>query len=93
MEKMTLRNIINNINKYNDAINIMLPRKDMSLDSICMMIDNDDIEDEINVAIGLYVLKDILDNLRQQRINFNDDQALEAIQFYLQNDAFIELKK
>ena len=63
---------------------------------MCLIINED--EEAIKLKsekwqylIGVYELVDIIENLKQQKVNYTLEEVLSAFKFYYENDAFIEL--
>ena len=66
----------------------------LSLDSNCLIMEDSEVDEQLlnnNLCIGLDAVSDVFDNLDQQQSNHSKEEALEALKFYLINDAFIEL--
>lgn len=100
MEKsiITLEHLVKNINVYDDSYDIFLEEGANFLkDDLCMLTktSSEDIINKSNLRfryfLGTYTLKDIINNLYQQKLNSNTEEILEAINFYYKNDAFIDL--
>lgn len=70
----------------------ILNHNELSLNSECVLIDNG-IEDDIKYKylMGQYTLFDILLNLQSQKENYDLDDAIAAIVYYVSNDSFMEV--
>lgn len=94
MRKIEIDKLIEAINRYDETLFITFKKGKLLSNSICFLNSEDEIiEDKENVVIGLYQLRDIIENLRLQKANFSLDEVIEALNFYLENDAFIEVEK
>ncbi len=86
--------LISTLNSYEDDWNIYLKNYDFNEYDICLIASAQEDLDEIKgfkYIFGIYVLKDIVDNLYQQNPQFTTKDALKATKFYYQTDAFIDL--
>ncbi|MBM3469092.1 MAG: hypothetical protein FJX71_06655 [Alphaproteobacteria bacterium] len=99
-EKMTLGDILRNINEIDENYNLYLPKGIDSLrtETPCLLLnsnfeDEDKMEDIIyTYVLGIYSINDIVDNLNQQIKNPTMEQKLYALNFYIQNDAFADFE-
>ena len=92
MQQLTLREVIKNIDRYDEALTVSFFCKQISAQSICMLVTDEEIDIyKNNINIGLYIIQDVLDNLRIQKENYTEQEAINAINFYIQNDAFIDI--
>ena len=46
----------------------------------------------LKYALNMAAAQDIVSNLKQQKQNITDDDLLNAFNFYMENDAFIDIK-
>lgn len=75
-----------------------------SLDSDCWLFDLDEIlepdeddpqfaiENNLQCVLNIADIQDIVDNLKQQKIDYSAEELLEAFLFYFDNDAFIDIE-
>jgi|GEM_PF-3358893 len=96
-------NVLANVDEIDETLNIYFPREIdiLKLDTISVLLsdeelaeidEKDDTEfDSKYYGVGMNVVKDIIDNLNQQLKTSTLEQKLEALNFYLDNDAFIEI--
>ncbi|KKR49996.1 hypothetical protein A3A55_00500 [Candidatus Roizmanbacteria bacterium RIFCSPLOWO2_01_FULL_40_14] len=49
-------------------------------------------ENNLKYALNMAAAQDIVSNLKQQKQNITDDDLLNAFNFYMENDAFIDIK-
>jgi hypothetical protein len=98
--KSTISNLINTIDEIDETLNIYLPKHvDMlNMDTPCLLVTSDTELDEMiidnecfNYVLGVYSIKDVFENLKQQLNDPTDEQRLEAINFYINNDAYVKL--
>ena len=84
------------------AIACTVPSLPLSLDDRCLITDSRTLEEHEDVpmeadalgftmTIGRGVLLGVLDNVAQQKPNANRNERLDALNHYLQTDAFLEL--
>jgi len=94
--------ILDNLNDYRENDVVFIPKSYLELNSICLVHDPNDVEDDSidepkpardrNLIFGLDMIdiKGIKSNLEQQGLKDIDNNILlSAINFYLENDAFI----
>lgn len=94
MKKIEIDQIIKDIDLFDEACFITFKNRKLVSNSICMLISEEEmIEEKENVVIGLYQLRDVIENLRLQKANFSIEEVIGALNFYLENDAFIEVEK
>lgn len=99
IKKYNLLEIIKNIDNIDLSLSICIPKISSSITSgtECLLVTEDEFEEEsdivgeFNYLCGVHVIQDILENLREQKRNFNNAEALQAVYFYINNDAFIVL--
>jgi hypothetical protein len=62
--------------------------------SRCLLVldEESDFFEGFNYVFGIYIVKDIIDNLYQQKARYNEQELFSAIKFYYDNDCFINLK-
>jgi hypothetical protein len=98
---LKFKELLNNYQKYDFSNNIYVSTKGLLLiDTICLLIDDDEFsEDSIvingtlyNYLMNIDVIYSSIENLNQQRENPTDEEYLKAINFYIENDAFIDLE-
>jgi hypothetical protein len=93
MKKLTLKHLLAVAKKFDENLTIILPTR-LSLDRFCILVTEEELNPQvIHLTLSLDVFNDILENLRLQKPDYTNDEALEAIIFYINHDAFIELKK
>ena len=97
MIKTIFIDFINNINDYNYKYSLYSKILPINLgDEILLEEELYDIKDtigEFNYIIGVEDIKDIMNNLKMQLPKNNDLQiCANAINYYIENDAFIDLK-
>ena len=73
-----------------------------SLDSSCWVLDpnlEDDSnhqklvkENNLSYILSIHIIQDILSNLKQQKQLVTDEEMLRAFKFYMEHDAFINMK-
>ncbi len=98
MEKQItkLKDFLFDIKTYDEEGALYLSDKGLSLNSDCLIISNEDFPDEID---GFYYylfvaqIKDVSENLFFQKRDYSLKDFVEAINFYFENDAFINLEK
>lgn len=95
MKQIVLEQLISTSNKYDEGLNVIFKEhQNISLKSVCLLVSEEELENmpEIfNLILGLDIFNDILENLHLQKPKYTKAEALEAIIFYINNDAFIEL--
>ena len=101
---MKLKEILTLINNFvwSDAIFIKGSFNVWDLDTICAVLDPDDVENEedeepkyaiengLKYALSIQEVKGIIDNAFQQKDDCSEGDLLNAFLFYFRNDAFIE---
>lgn len=102
-----LRNVLANAVDLDWREYLFLPKdKNWSIDSICSLINWDDLEDDeladdeetpqfaidnnLIYALNMATVQDIVDNAKQQRPMCSESDLFEAFLYYYKNDAFIE---
>jgi hypothetical protein len=102
-ENILVCNVLENVDEIDETLNIYFPREIdvLKFDTISVLLsdeelaeidEKDDTEfDTKYYGVGMDLVKDIMDNLNQQLKNSTLEQKLEALNFYLDNDAFIEI--
>jgi len=102
LEITAMNKLINNINNIDWRFDVYLPknRDKLEINTPCLLVryeDEESLEDEKYIdSIYTYSLqiedvKSIVENLNEQIKDPTMDQILEAIEFYIENDAFIEI--
>lgn len=87
--------IINNIEELDENYDIYTKTKikTISLDDIVVLSNEENFQiiyKNLYYLCGIYTFKDIISNLSLQKENYNFADALNAVNFYLLNDSFIE---
>lgn len=84
------------------AIACTVPSLPLSLDDRCVIVDSRTLEEHedvtpeaaalgLTMTIGRRALLGVLDNVAQQKPTANRNELLDALNHYLQRDAFLEL--
>ncbi|EPY12847.1 hypothetical protein [Paenibacillus alvei] len=102
---MTLRSILNNIEKFEWTDALFLPEDETwSLDTQGAVIDPDDVEDDnyevpkfaqdnnLMYALDIQTIKGIIKNAYEQKADCTDKDLIEAFLYYYDNDAFMIIK-
>lgn len=97
-----LNEILNKIDSYQWNDVLFIPQEKLTLESICLVHNSNDLDDEdldepkpardkgLKYGLDITDLNGIKSNLMQQGIsNVGNKDFLTAINFYLENDAFI----
>ena len=98
IKKIILEDLISKLGAFDEELNVIFPNsKDLSLKTVCFLLCDKELENNLPndyyYVFGLYSLVDIVENLKIQTNNeFKSYQLIEAINHYIKNDAFIELK-
>ncbi len=96
MTTIKLKNLIYTISSYDDGYDLYM-NKDTSFDKndLCILLHSDNTleKKDLIYIFGIYALKDIIDNLCQQKPDFTVEDAIESIKFYYTHDAFIEISE
>lgn len=93
METILLKKLIENAARYDEGLIISF-NKNMTLNDKCVLFKEEEIKGTsiiFNITLSMAEFNDILKNLELQKPNFTKQEALGAIKFYLNNDAFISL--
>lgn len=94
MIEIFIKDLINNLEKYDEKLNVLIFSEKVNPQSKCILIPDKEIEKYENYTIiGLYEIKDILENLMLQRAKFTEQEVIDAINFYIQHDAFMVLRE
>jgi hypothetical protein len=100
MESITtsLREFLRNISVFDESLYLCLRKNtNFSSNEFCVLAElGGDVEEKLfskgfKIILGIFDIVDIISNLKQQTSNPTDQQILDAIRFYYENDAFIEL--
>lgn len=99
---MTLRSILNNIEKFEWTDALFLPEDETwSLDTQGAVIDPDDVEDDTDevpefakennlmYALDIQTIKGIIKNAYEQKTDCTDKDLIEAFLYYYDSDAFM----
>lgn len=102
---MELRNILNNIEKFEWSDALFLPEDETwNLDTQGAVIDPDDVEDDADevpefakennlmYALDIQTIKGIIKNAYEQKTDCTDKDLIEAFLYYYDNDAFMVIK-
>lgn len=95
----TLLELIRNLDSIDPKFSVCIAKESYNFfpDSQFLLVTEEEFEDDeesvgnFRYICDVYTIQDVLENLRQQKSEFNDIDALEAIEFYIKNDAFIVL--
>lgn len=103
IEKMTIKEILANIDKLEWSDSLFLPDTEKwSLETQGIIHDPDDIEceeDEVPLiakennlfcSINIGTIQDIADNVKQQIPEYSIEQLFDAFVYYWDNDSFID---
>lgn len=97
-EFITLLEIIRQIESLDESSSICISGdlKLLKLDSKCFLASDKEIDghflpEEYSFFIGLYSVKDIIFNLKEQTNEITENKILAAINFFIENDAFVQL--
>ena len=94
---LSILELINKYSTFNENVNVCFSEDihSLKLDSNCFIKEDQEVDEQLitdsSICIGLYIVSDILDNLVQQSPTYTAQEALEALVFYIKNDAFIVL--
>lgn len=89
---ITLKKLIEDVSCYEDSYDIYIDNKfTFSSYELCILTDDEELVQDFSYVFGVYVLKDIIDNLCQQKPDFTTEDAINAMKFYYHNDAFVDL--
>ena len=100
-KNIIVKDLLENIDKIDENLNVFFPKnKNITKDTQSILLTDKELEeiDEMHdnvfdnkyYGIGVDVLKDIIENLNQQVEHPTENRKLEALIFYIDNDAFIE---
>lgn len=95
MKKIKFIEIINSLSTIDEKLAIYIPiTSDCTLEDECLLMDYE--EDDTKYKkhkyfLGVYDIVDIVSNLSQQKSEYTDNDVINAIKHYYENDAFIEL--
>ena len=96
-KKLTkLKDFLLNIKTHNEEGALYLSGKGLCLSADCLIVNDEDFPDEVDgYYYYLFVdqIKDVSDNLFFQKNDYSVAELVKAINFYFENDAFIELEK
>jgi hypothetical protein len=103
-EKINIKNLLCYIEKRKinkELYWLMIPKEisSLSLNTECMLTNGEEIENnnllrkEYNSSINIDDIEDILNNLRQQVKSPTIEQKLQALNYYIENDAFGDFLK
>lgn len=96
MKKMKFSDIINNLPIINEKLAIYIPKDSQcELNDDCLLMNYDDDNDKkyshYKYFLGVYDIVDIVSNLSQQNPSYSINDVINAIKYYYENDAFINL--
>jgi len=92
MLTIILKDLIKSLGKYNETLNVSFECKQINSECKCVLMTDEELDKyDSSFTIGLYAITDILENLRLQKEDYSEGEAINAINFYLQNDAFIDI--
>lgn len=90
--------LINNIENVDEYLNIYIQKHNQNVDfsDKIILLSDEDVESSktpqnFRYFLGVYALRDILDNFVKQKKDASIQELIRAINFYIMNDAFIEL--
>lgn len=99
-KNITLGDLLSNIESYSEDLDLYLPNsQNWEKNTLCKLFqDEEDFQrtKELNhcghyqYILGLYDVKDVIDNAKQQKTKISLDDLIKALKFYFQNDAFIQ---
>ena len=94
---LLMLDFINRLSTFDENSNVWFDKEKLPLnfDDNCIIATDEEIEEflssgRLGCFLGIYQANDIVENVCQQDETYSSQQILEAINFYLQNDAFIE---
>jgi len=92
-----INNLLKDIDIFTDG-QIFSEDRSVRADTDILVIYNDPYFDEERVnkycyLISVFQIKEVIENLNQQLIKPNTQDYVDAINFYIENDAFIDLEE
>jgi hypothetical protein len=92
---VTFRVLLKNLSELDELLDLYLCEDQITigLDSEILLVNSESKpkNKKCKYLIGMYDVFDILDNLNQQVTSPTNQQILDSINFYLENDAYIEV--
>lgn len=97
-EFISIRNIIDRINELDEAF-LYAKSDKIKNDENLLLIYGDEYTlppetlEGFQYKMGIFQLRDIIENLKMQSGTLNIGTCVDAINYYLENDAFIDLNR
>ena len=92
--KATLQQIISEIETMKWDHLLFVSESELSLATLAAVIEDDGVSEEfdgMHYYLSVHDVQSVIENLCAQITNPNTEQALEAIKYYHENDAFISI--
>lgn len=91
MNKVLLQELIHQYNKYPEDKDIYMKDDSFHFDRECFLLyDSEQTRIKgLKYIYGVYILKDIINNLKMQKPHFTIKDAIVAMEYYYLNDAFV----
>ena len=95
---LTLSNLFQNLSEIDEYSNVCIEIENLDyLDGStkCILLSDEELEKEditgkFSYVIGIDMIQDILENLKQQINCFTEKESIKAFNFFLTHDAFID---
>lgn len=94
----SFQEILNDLDVFDSSLSLMMGKdeKNIMQDTKCLILEDENVEKEekenkFKYLCGIHTLQDIKENLIEQKPNFLIQDILEAVNFYIENDSFIDL--
>jgi hypothetical protein len=96
-KKISIEELIAEMNQFKEGFLYTKSHKVKKNEAILLVYDNDNYEippekiDEFKYRMGIFQMDEIIKNLKMQISNPNTEKYINAINYYIENDAFIRL--
>lgn len=95
-QMLSMSDFINKLTTFDESLNVWFEKEKLPINSDdgCIILNDEEIQKFLSprqkgYLLGIYQVNDIVENLYQQNEKYSSKDLIKAVNFYLQNDAFI----